>query len=54
MLAKKQEGTYRLLFEDYLNSWYVVYVTIKTYKFSKLFKKLFTYKKVIYTTLKRL
>ena len=38
MSAKKKEGTYRLLFDDYLHSWYVVYVTIKTHKLAKLFK----------------
>ena len=29
MLAKKKEGTYRLLFDNYLQSLYVLYVTTK-------------------------
>ena len=54
MPAKKKEGTYRPLVDDYLHSWYVVHVDMKTHKFSKLFKNSFTYKKIIYTTLKPL
>ena len=45
MLPKKKEGTYRLLIDDYLHSWYVVYVTIKRHEFAKLFKNSFTYQK---------
>ena len=45
MLRKKKEASYRLLFDDYLHSWYVVYVTIKRHEFAKLFKNSFTYKK---------
>ena len=39
MSAKKKEGTYRPLVEDYLHSWYVVYVTKEKHIFAKLPKK---------------
>ena len=54
MSAKKKEGTYRPLVDNYLHSWYVVHVDMKTHIFAKLFKNSFTYKKIIYTTLKRI
>ena len=54
MSAKKKEGTYRLLFDEYLHSWNVVHVDMKTHIFAKLFKKSFTCNKIIYRTLIRI
>ena len=54
MSAKKKERTYRPFIDDYLNSWYVVHVDMKTHIFEKLFKRSFTYKKIMYLTLIRI
>lgn len=45
MSPKKKDGISCLLFDDYLHSWCVVYVTIKRNIFAKFFKNSATYQK---------